>query len=222
MNRRLSDRDLLLASASPRRRELLVRAGVRPVVRPVDVEERPLNGEAPESMVRRLARQKARTALDLTELGRLVLAADTAVVDRARILGKPEDRGRAVRMLMRLRGRSHEVLTALVMVERESGQELARVVRSRLRMRSYSRSEVEAYVAGGSPMDKAGAYGIQDEDLQPVKMDDFQDCFTNVMGLSLCALGGMLGELGWRTGTDLVEACWAYRPHSLTNPRGEL
>lgn len=220
MNRRLESGELVLASGSPRRRQLLVGAGLNPDVRPATVDERPLEGESAEAMVRRLAVRKARAALAETDQGELILAADTAVVDRGQILGKPEDEKHAVTMLWGLKGRQHEVLTALALIERRSGEELVRVARSRLRMRGYTRSEIEAYVAGGSPMDKAGGYGIQDDDFQPVNMDDFEDCFTNVMGLPLCTLEAMLKELGWRPEADLVEACFSYSPHSLTDLQG--
>ncbi len=186
----------------------------------MSVDERPLEGEAAEVMVRRLARRKARAALTETGHGVLVLGADTAVVDRGDILGKPEDADHAAAMLMRLKGREHEVLTALALVERRSGDELVRLARSRIRMRSYTRLEVEAYVEGGSPLDKAGGYGIQDRDFQPVNMDEFEDCFTNVMGLPLCTLAGMLDELGWRAEPGLVEACFSFHPHSLNDLKG--
>lgn len=220
MNRRMESGDLLLASGSPRRRKLLERAGLNPTVKPARVDERPLEGEAAVAMVRRLAQRKARAALAETDRGEMVLAADTAVVDRGRILGKPEDEDHAVAMLMGLEGREHDVLTALALIERRSGEERVRVARSRLRMRNYTRSEAEAYVAGGSPLDKAGGYGIQDEGFRPVDMDDFEDCFTNVMGLPLCTLGAMLDDLGRRPGADLVEACMSYSPHSLTDLQG--
>lgn len=207
--------NLVLASGSPRRRQLLRAAGFDAVVRPAEINEEIREAEAPEEMVRRLALGKARSVAEGSQGDLLVLAADTTVVHRGRILGKPQDREGAVRMLLELRAGTHDVLTALALVEPGSGRELVRVTRSQLEMRQYRRAEVEAYVASGSPLDKAGGYGIQDRGFQPVNMDEFEDCFTNVMGLPLCTLGEMLQQFGWRSEADLVEACFRYRPHAL-------
>ena len=207
--------EILLASGSPRRRDLLQSAGLAPVVKPVDLDESVYEGESGSAMVRRLALEKARSAADRYEEGKVVLAADTTVVHQGRILLKPESREEAVQMLLSLQEGQHEVLTALALIERGSGRELVRLTRSQLEMRDYTRTEVEEYVAGGSPLDKAGAYGIQDEGFDPVNLDEFEDCFTNVMGLPLCTLSLMLEELGWATEQDLVQACFDHRPHRL-------
>ena len=215
MTKILKPDDLLLASGSPRRRNLLESAGLAPVVKPVDIDESVYERETGSAMVRRLSLEKARSAVDRYKQGKMVLAADTTVVHQGRILLKPETREDAVQMLLMLKEGTHEVLTALALIERGSGRERVRLTRSQLAMREYSRSEVEKYVASGSPMDKAGGYGIQDEGFDPVNLDAFEDCFTNVMGLPLCTLSQMLQELGWTTEQDLVQACFDHRPHRL-------
>lgn len=215
MTETLKPEDVVLASGSPRRRNLLQGAGLAPVVHPVDLDESMYDHEPGPAMVRRLALGKARSAADRYDQGRIVLAADTTVVHQGQILLKPENREEAVQMLLRLQEGQHEVLTALALIERSSGRELVRLTRSQLEMRDYTRSEVVEYVAGGSPFDKAGGYGIQDEGFDPVNLDAFEDCFTNVMGLPLCTLSQMLEELGWATEQDLVQACFEHRPHRL-------
>jgi septum formation protein len=218
---RLTDGDLLLASASPRRRELLRSAGLEPIVRPVDLPEPLLPDETAMMMVRRLASEKAQTAVERYELGVLVLAADTTVLHKGEVLGKPEGDEQAIEMLMALRDGSHQVVTAITLIERASGRHLTTSTQSDLFMRPYQRSEVERYVEGGSPFDKAGGYGIQDEDFMPVDLDRFQGCFTNVMGLPLCTLGRMLAQFGYSPSSKIVDSCYDYHRHEL-QPIGEL
>jgi septum formation protein len=206
---------LVLASASPRRRELLERAGLQPIVRPVDLDETPVAGESAAAMVKRLALAKARAVSRRFEVGDFVLAADTTVVDRGVVLGKPADEDEAVEMLMGLRGRQHEVITALALIRRHDGEGIVRLTRTGVEMRAYSRVEVERYAAGGSPLDKAGGYGIQDQGFHPVDLERMDGCFTNVMGLPLCTLDAALADLGEPTGVDLTAACMAYHEHEI-------
>lgn len=217
----LSDADLLLASASPRRRQLLRLAGLEANVQPVDVAEPIHPEESGEAMVRRLSVEKARAAVDRFQAGELVLAADTTVLHQGQILGKPADAKEATDMLLALRQGSHRVITAITIIERSSATQLTAATRTDLAMRDYKEPEVEAYVAGGSPLDKAGGYGIQDEDFMPVDMEQFDGCFTNVMGLPLCTLGQLLAELGYKAERALIEACFRYHRHEL-QPIGEL
>lgn len=205
---------LLLASASPRRRSLLQRAGLDPIVKPVDLDETPLSGESPAAMVRRLALAKARAARRRFEQGDVILAADTTVVDHGSVLGKPADTDEAVEMLMDLRGRPHEVISALALIQRADGREIVRATRTAVEMRPFSRAEAERYAAGGSPLDKAGGYGIQDESFQPVDLDRMEGCFTNVMGLPLCTLDEALAELGVAVRADLTASCMSYHRHA--------
>lgn len=213
--------ELLLASASPRRRQLLRAAGINPLVRSVDVPEPVLPNESGHEMVLRLARKKAQAALAAHPAGGLILAADTTVLHDGHVLGKPVDRQTAVEMLMALRRGSHRVITAITLVDPTLNEELTTSTHTDLFMRNYQRQEVESYVASGSPMDKAGGYGIQDEAFRPVDMNKFNGCFTNVMGLPLCTLGQMLDHWGYGRSDHLIETCFDYHRHEL-QPIGEL
>ncbi len=196
---------LTLASASPRRQELLALAGWGFDLQPASVEEAPQPGETAEAMVRRLAAAKARAALDGS--GRTVVAADTVVEHRGEILGKPADAEEAQAMLERLSGNSHRVVTAVaILTPGGSGPELE-VCITEVPMRPYSANEAAAYVAGGSPMDKAGAYGIQDGTFQPVAVERLRGCFANVMGMPLCHLARAMRRLGRPAPADVPAAC---------------
>ncbi|MBN1483347.1 MAG: septum formation protein Maf [Chloroflexia bacterium] len=173
---------MVLASKSPRRQELLGRLGLDWVVRTQELDEHPQPGEIPETMVRRLARSKA-AAVDLHP-GEIVIAADTIVVLEGELMGKPGDAAEARHMLQALRGRPHDVLTGLAL--RRAGELWVEVVPARVYMRSYSDAEIAAYVASGAPMDKAGAYGVQDRPFEPVRR--LEGCGMAVVGLPLCRL----------------------------------
>lgn len=213
--------NLLLASSSPRRKELLQAAGLELQVQPVDVPEPVLPGESGHEMVCRLAEEKAQAALENFIDGQIVLAADTTVLHAGQIIGKPADEAEAIDMLLRLRQGSHRVISAVTLVERASGTKLTTATKTDLFMRGYDRNEVKQYVASGSPLDKAGAYGIQDEAFMPVDMARFEGCFTNVMGLPLCSLGLMLAAMGFAGADALIEVCFDYHRHEL-QPIGEL
>jgi len=176
---------LVLASASPRRRELLARAGLRFEVRPSGVDESALPGEAPRALAERLAREKA---LDVARaLGpqpaHLVLGADTIVVLEGEVLGKPRDPEHAVTLLRRLLGRSHRVITGVALVESAELRVRALSVESRVTMRAAEEPEVRAYVATGEPLDKAGAYAAQGEGRRFVL--GIEGSESNVIGLPL-------------------------------------
>ena len=177
--------ELLLASASPRRRALLERAGLAFGVQPADLDETPLAGEAPVDCLVRLAREKARAvAAGLDPAApRLVLGADTGVLLGEALFGKPRDAAHAVELLSRLLGQTHRVVTAVAVVESRSGRVHEVHIESRVRMREASREEVEAYVAGGEPLDKAGAYAVQGEGRKFV--DAVIGSESNVIGLPL-------------------------------------
>jgi septum formation protein len=152
---------LVLASSSPRRRELLARLGLEFEVRPSDADERPLPGEAPAELVRRLALAKARAA---ARPGEAALGADTVVALDDEILGKPIDDAEARRMLRRLAARRHEVWSGVAVVVPADGgtaREAVEVVLSEVDFRPLSDAEIDAYVAGGEPRDKAGSYAVQ-------------------------------------------------------------
>ena len=182
----------VLASASPRRAELLARLGVRPTIRPVDVDESPSPAEAGSDLAVRLARSKAGASAALGDGDEVVLAADTVVVIDGRPLGKPRDPDEAAVMLHTLSGRTHEVLTGVV--ARRSGRDHHDLVRTLVTFRTLSATEIAWYVATGEPDDKAGAYGIQGAGAVLVERIDGSD--TNVIGLPLPATVALLRMVG--------------------------
>jgi len=197
---------ILLASNSPRRKQLLALAGWPYRIQPAEVDETPLPGEPAEAYVLRLAESKARAAAGFAAEG-LVLAADTTVVDAGSILGKPNDADQARAMLRQLRGRSHQVLTALAVLQSRTDRLLIDVCATDVPMRAYTEVEIEAYVASGDPLDKAGAYAIQHAGFHPVA--SLAGCYANVVGLPLCHLARMLRTLGLPPRADLPQACQA-------------
>jgi septum formation protein len=188
---------LYLASASPRRRDLLRQIGVDPVLMPVCVDERPAAEETPRVVVRRLAEAKARLAardLDPSAHG-VLLAADTAVVIDGVCLGKPADRDDAAAMLRRLRGREHAVLTGVFVMSVDGRRAVGGVDTTRVRFRRYDDATIAAYVASGEGDDKAGAYGIQGRGV--LLVDQIEGSWSNVVGLPLERL------LGWMAGVGI-------------------
>lgn len=199
---------ILLASNSPRRRELLSLAGWDFHIFPAQVDETPLPGEAGDRYVLRLSESKARAAAPRAGEARLVVAADTTVVDRGEILGKPRDEAEAVAMLGRLRGGIHQVYTAVAVLDLETDVLLIDLCRTDVPMRAYSDEELWEYAASGDPLDKAGAYAIQHAGFHPV--ENLEGCFANVMGLPLCHLTRVLRRCGLYPSQDVPRACQAY------------
>jgi MAF protein len=196
---------LVLASNSPRRHELLKLGSWAFLTSPVIVDERQRPREAPADYVLRLAEDKVRLCA-VTELaGGILLAADTAVVDGEAILGKPGDAAEAVVMLKKLRGHTHQVLTGLALLRISDGKLVTDLCVTNVPMRGYRDDEIEAYVASGDPLDKAGAYAIQHPGFHPVER--LGGCYASVMGLPLCHLSRSLRKLGIPTGTELAAAC---------------
>lgn len=182
---------LLLASGSPRRRELLAQIGVGVRVLPVDVDETPLAGEGAEGYVRRLALEKARAGWEASRRrgwGLPALGADTAVVIDGEILGKPADRRHAARMLARLGGRAHRVLTAVALAHR--GRESVTLSASEVRLRPIEPAEAGAYWDSGEPADKAGGYAIQG--LGAVFVERLEGSYSGVVGLPLYETAALL------------------------------
>lgn len=175
---------IVLASASPRRREILESLGLEFELRPSEVVETPLPGERPKEMAGRLARAKARAALP--QAGEIALGADTVVALDGKILGKPASPTEALLMLRQLRGRWHEVISAVSLVSGSPVHERTGIERTRVRMRNYSDREVQSYVASREPLDKAGGYAIQDPLFHPVER--IEGCYLNVVGLPVCKL----------------------------------
>lgn len=188
---------LLLASGSPRRRELLAQIGVPFTTLSADIDETPLANEAPAAYVLRLARGKADAGLlqlanDPAYPTACVLGADTAVVLDGRILGKPADEAEALAMLAALSNREHEVLTAIAVVHEERCE--TRTVTSRVRFRAIPEDEARRYWASGEPCDKAGGYGIQG--LGAVFVENLSGSYSAVVGLPLCETAEILQRFG--------------------------
>lgn len=187
-------RVLILASRSPRRAEILDEAGIEFNVVAVDVDEDSmLTGSAPlTDAVQRLALEKARTAAESIP-GEFVLGADTIVVLDGQILGKPGSPDNAVAVLRRLSGRTHDVITGVAVVG-PGGESQTDFVSTSVLFRELDDDEITGYVATGSPLDKAGGYGIQDGPFAPV--ESYDGCYLNVVGLPMCATSELLESMG--------------------------
>ena len=204
---------LVLASNSPRRRQLLSLGDWKFTICVADVDENQHPGEAPGDYVLRLASVKAQKSAENASRESVVVAADTAVVDGDDILGKPVDEEDAARMLKRLRGHTHQVYTGLALLRVSDGRTLSDLTVTDVPMRDYSDEEVDAYVQTGDPLDKAGAYAIQHIGFRPV--ENLAGCFASVMGMPLCRLTYLLGgfhifpeaNVGIHCQTELGYAC---------------
>ena len=184
---------IILASGSPRRKELLEMLGVRNLrVIPATGEEKADQNLAPDDLVIALASRKAREVADLCGEKDVVIAADTIVWRHGHVFGKPRSEEEAAQMLRELSGAEHEVFTGVSVIR--SGRELLCAERSLVRFRELSEREIAAYIASGEPMDKAGAYGAQGK--AALFVEHIDGDFFNVMGLPLCMLGEMLKEQG--------------------------
>lgn len=172
---------ILLASASPRRKELLDQIGVSCHVMPVDIDETPRSAEAAEDFVIRLAEEKARAGYQRSETKLPVLGSDTIVLLNNKILGKPENRQHALEMLSALSGNAHQVLTAVAMVNGDRQQCLLN--KTSVYFRQLTEDEIQAYWETGEPADKAGAYGIQGLAAQFIERID--GSYSGVVGLPL-------------------------------------
>jgi septum formation protein len=181
---------LILASASPRRQELLRQAGFEFDVRPPAVEEIPLPGEAAEDFARRAARDKALDVAATAPPDSLVLGADTVVVAGGEILGKPADASGAARMLRRLSGATHRVITGVCLVRAPACVQALAHETTLVTFRALDEEEITGYVASGEPMDKAGAYGVQG--LASKYVTRIEGCYFNVVGLPVALVYDLL------------------------------
>lgn len=183
---------IILASASPRRAELLQQIGLNFSVRPADIDETPESDETPEHYVERLAREKAlAVARAVPEC--LVLGSDTSVVLDGVILGKPSGPAEARETLTRLSGTTHQVMTAVALATEEHCQ--SSLVTTEVCFRELSEGEIEAYVASGEPMDKAGSYGIQG--LGGIFVKELRGSYSAVVGLPLQETAALLAGAGY-------------------------
>ena len=205
---------LVLASASPRRRELMRLLGLPFDVTQTDVDETPGRLETPAAVVLRLSQAKAAAAAGIPPAlgGRVsaaaIIACDTIVALESEILGKPGDAEEATAMLRRLRSRNHAVYSAITLRDAVGDWTHTDVARTDITMRRYTDAEIAAYVASGDPLDKAGAYAIQHTGFHPVA--DFHGCYANVVGLPLCHLARRLRERGIEPVRGLPARCQAH------------
>ena len=189
----MTDMEIILASGSPRRRELLNTLGLSFTVCPAKGEENAPEGAGPAEIVKALSRAKA-AEVSRQFAGELIIAADTIVYLDGRVLGKPKDEADARAMLASLSGRAHEVYTGVTVILGEDT--LCEAECTKVFFRELSAEEIDAYVASGDPMDKAGAYGIQGK--ASLMVERLEGDYFNVMGLPLCRLGKMLKTIGVR------------------------
>jgi septum formation protein len=183
----------VLASASPRREEIVRRLGLHPRVAPADVDESHRPGETPSEHVERLARAKAEAVAAQTP-GALVIGGDTVVVHEGRALGKPADAEEAVRMLVSLAGRTHEVLTGIALAGPHGT--VSAVEGTEVRFRDFDAAAARAYAATGEPLDKAGAYGIQG--LGAALVEEIAGDYYTVVGFPVARFLDLLSRAGWR------------------------
>jgi septum formation protein len=183
----------ILASASPRRRELLSSIGLEFEVLPSNIPEERQQGEAPEEYVARLSREKAE-AIAERHPDRWIIAADTTVLLGEHLLEKPVDRADAVRMLATIAGRTHVVYTGLTLRKIDAEYRDTRVAESEVRMLGLSDEDIEWYVNTGEPLDKAGSYAVQG--VGAMFIDSIHGSYTNVVGLPLALLFQMLRKAG--------------------------
>lgn len=197
---------LILASGSPRRQEFMRALELSFVIHVADIDERNGEGESPDALVARLSREKAE-AVAARYPDAAVIGADTIVTLDGQLLGKPAGAEDAAAMLRALCDRPHEVYSGVTVCPpgRSSAELQTAVVGSTVWMRSYDDDEIAAYVASGDPLDKAGAYAIQNAAFHPVAR--MHGCYASVMGLPLCALTRLLGEVGIAPTVSTTEAC---------------
>lgn len=190
-----SMKKIILASASPRRRELLEKIGLKFEAEPSALEERVLATSDPHKLAIENSLAKAR-AIAAKHRNAIIIAADTFGVFRGKIIGKPHTPAEARKMLQTLSGKSHLVITGFTIIDIESGKTVSRSVETKVYFRKLTPEEIDAYIATGEPLDKAGAYAIQG--LGAVVIDRIEGDYYNVIGLPLCALAEELKEFGVR------------------------
>ncbi len=184
---------VILASSSPRRRELLEQAGLEFSVDPLETDEKLDGSPEPEELARSISLMKARSAVQ-RHPGSIVIAADTFGVLDGRLLGKPDDAAHARRMLKYMSGKCHEVLTGFTIIDSGSGKTVSRVVRTKVYFKKLSSGQIDKYVETGEPLDKAGAYAIQG--LGAALVEKVEGDYFNVVGLPVRALAMELERFG--------------------------
>jgi MAF protein len=197
---------LILASGSPRRQELVALLQLPFTVHVPDVLEKVRPGEVPAEVPQRFSRLKAQhVARQLNAGSGMIIAADTIVVYKGEILGKPQDADEARAMLQRLRGQRHLVLSGVTVMDAGTGKAITELCESKVWLRWLEDKEIDAYVASGDPMDKAAAYAIQNAEFAPVER--VVGCPANVMGLPMCHVVRNLRRLGVTLPPTLPKNC---------------
>jgi MAF protein len=201
----MASRLLVLASSSPRRQELIPLLGLPWLIQVADVDEDSVTHADPATNVAETARLKATCAAKTAPRKALIIGADTTVALDGKMLNKPADEKEAREMLGSLRDRAHQVHTGIAVIDPESGRSVVDVCSVIVPMRNYSIPEIEAYVATGDPLDKAGAYAIQHPEFRPV--EKLEGCYATVVGLPLCHLVRALRDLGTDVSADVPSSC---------------
>ncbi len=196
---------IILASNSPRRREILTWTGLEFSTYPADIDETREENEPAQDYALRVAHKKAKASAPYAPFNGLVVAADTIVADGADLLGKPADRQAAKEMLLRLRGKIHQVHSAVVVSVPSKGVLQQVLCSTDVHMRKYSEEELENYLNSGDPMDKAGAYAIQHPEFRPVIK--FAGCYASVMGFPLCHFEWLLRKMGYGDRKEIPYVC---------------
>ena len=208
----------ILASQSPRRRELLGLSGYPFDTMAADVDESTVSDPDPVQDCIQTARLKAEAILNQIKLPRkeqtIIIAADTTVAFDGQMLGKPRDIANAKQMLSALRGRSHDVHTGVMIIDADTGREILGNHTAVVKMRNYTDQEISAYIASGDPLDKAGSYAIQHPVFKPVETLD--GCFLGVMGLSICHLLQLLRQIDLPLRAELAALNAAHQGHNCS------
>lgn len=190
----MTSNNIVLASASPRRSELLSQVGIEFEVIPSNIPEEPLDGETPSEHVIRLAFQKASEVAGRVGPGKWVIGSDTVVIIDDEILGKPEDEVDARRMLKKLSGREHTVITGYSIINSSGKKDIKKSVATTVKFKTLTDGEIRGYVDSGESMDKAGAYAIQG--LGSFMVEGIVGSYSNVVGLPVCQIVNDLETLG--------------------------
>jgi septum formation protein len=186
---------IVLASGSPRRKEMLEKLGIEIAVIPSNAAEDELPGETPEEHVVRLSIDKAKEVAEREDVaGHWFIGSDTIVLQNKNILGKPTDNENAAEMLRSLSGSEHQVLSGYAIIDRQTREIVADVVATDVRFRQLTESEIAGYIASGEPMDKAGAYAIQG--MGGVFVESINGSYNNVVGMPLCQVVEILKQMG--------------------------
>jgi len=190
----MTNKKIILASASPRRKELLELIGLEFEVIPSQVEEDIENKPFSTELIENLAAEKAGDVAKKIANPAIVIGSDTVVIINKKILGKPKDKKDAFNMLKTLSGNTHKVVSAIAVIDTETGKTLKDSVISDVTFKKLSDEEINAYIETGEPMDKAGAYAIQGLGIMFVK--SINGCYSNIVGISVFKLAEMLKEFG--------------------------